>query len=1355
MSYKTASQQRSTARSTKSSEASVAASPSGGYNLYNVTASTVINEITITPGQVQTSSVPLGITITSISVTNSSYVPLSPPTSTVNTAGGYISILGNGFTPSSLTYIQGTLITATTYVSTNQINAQVPALNVSQVTTQQIYVANSSTNSAGILITGYQYGVVPYWTGSTTSAIASTNINFSLAALSDSTMTYAIISGSLPGGLTLNTSTGVITGSYSLGVNSSTTVTISATNLQNQYNTQTFNITIIVQDPYYNYTSLLLNGETNTSTYIADASTNNFALTVSGAANPNRFSPLWGNGYYGNSFDGSSTGYLQSPLTNIPTSLWYGTAFTLEYWIYPLAFGGTTNSSNYSNVIGWGNPSNSGESFDFGPNSSGTIIMYYYNGSQIYYATSATIPKNAWTHLALDGNNGVMTIYVNGVSVGSTTKTGTPVVGDYFLLGAMTNTGRFNGYLSNVRVTNTRQYTSNFTPSQSPLTAVTGTQLLTCQSNSFIDNSINNNALTQAGAVKVVSNQPFGALPSGVQNYGSSLFDGSTGYLSSGARSAFAFGTGDFTIEFWMYVNSSAGNYETMYSLAHSAGSVIVRFGNSGSYNSLLQVSMTGSTASVVYSTSISQTTALNNWVHVAFTRASSTCRVFYNGIQQVLNTGTNPTTFPLSSFTDTTNVNTVTSSYIGGDGGTTYFPGYISNARVVNGTAVYTSNFTPPTTPLTAIANTALLTLQNKNGANNNTFYDDSVNNFPITRTGTPTQGTFTPFSQTGWSNYFDGSSGYLTFTSGGLGLGSNWTIECWINLTSISGSSMAILSNLANGPTAGGYIWAIGSASSMYFTYYNTSGSGPSTTGTFTFNLNTWYHVAVVGQGGTATFYVNGISQGGGSIATSMSNSYTNYIGGNANSSYLFRFPGYISNLRVVNGTAVYTSNFTPPTAPLTAITNTALLTCQSNRFLDNSTNAFTLTPSGTVQVQAFSPFAPGVSYSSANNGGSMYFSATGNYLYCANNVFNISSGTLQWTFETWVYPTNTNTYFFAIGNGAPYGNSMQCGWSSNNFNFYQGNGSSNPVSVVSASGTYYPYAWYHYAVSKDSSGNIRLFINGTQVNTQNYTSTVASGTTVVINGLSDSNGLGNNGGQWYLSGLRLVIGQTLYTSAFTPPTAPPTPTASTSLLLLGTNTGIQDATGKNDIITYGSAKTQANTVKYGTGAMYFDGSTSYAYLPPNNLYSFGSGDFTIEAWVNLGATSSTQPVCQSDIVGGSTNNKWFFSYTSSTLVFNTHSSGGFTNSIPWTPTIGTWYHVAVTRASGTMKMFINGVSGTVTTTGTPSGYSLSQNGISVGGMSTPYYLTGYIDDLRITNGVARYTANFTPLASAAPTQ
>jgi hypothetical protein len=68
---------------------------------------------------------------------------------------------------------------------------------------------------------------------------------------------------------------------------------------------------------------------------------------------------------------------------------------------------------------------------------------------------------------------------------------------------------------------------------------------------------------------------------------------------------------------------------------------------------------------------------------------------------------------------------------------------------------------------------------------------------------------------------------------------------------------------------------------------------------------------------------------------------------------------FSGDISNYRVVNGTAVYTANFVPPTAALTAITNTSLLTLQNATIVDNSTNAFTITNTGTVVTSVQSPF------------------------------------------------------------------------------------------------------------------------------------------------------------------------------------------------------------------------------------------------------------------------------------------------------------------------------------------------------------------------------------------------------------
>ena len=112
----------------------------------------------------------------------------------------------------------------------------------------------------------------------------------------------------------------------------------------------------------------------------------------------------------------------------------------------------------------------------------------------------------------------------------------------------------------------------------------------------------------------------------------------------------------------------------------------------------------------------------------------------------------------------------------------------------------------------------------------------------------------------------------------------------------------------------------------------------------------MNTWNDVAAVRSGSTVKIYLNGTQVATG---TDSSTVVINTLGGWTGSSD-YRFKGYISNARVTNA-AVYTSNFTPSTTPLTAISGTQVLTSQSNRFVDNNSNAYAITTSGSPSVNA----------------------------------------------------------------------------------------------------------------------------------------------------------------------------------------------------------------------------------------------------------------------------------------------------------------------------------------------------------------------------------------------------------------
>jgi len=433
------------------------------------------------------------------------------------------------------------------------------------------------------------------------------------------------------------------------------------------------------------------------------------------------------------------------------------------------------------------------------------------------------------------------------------------------------------------------------------------------------------------------------------------------------------------------------------------------------------------------------------------------------------------------------------------------------------------------------------------------------------------------------------------------------------------------------------------------------------------------------------------------------------------------------------------------------------------QNFTFLDGSTIGATVSNSGggsaSLAQGSYSPYPANntTSYSAATNGGSGFFPGpvnNGAYLSIPSNAA-YAFGTGDFTVEAWVNFSSTSGTITPICQNDAVGGSTSDKWwfgYSAGALYFAAHGASQPY--IQATWTPTLGTWYNVAVTR-SSGTTRLFINGVLSATYSgFSSTSFGQNGMSIGGMSSPFFL--NG---YLSDVRVVKGTALYTATYTVATAPLTAVSGTSLLLNFTNAGLYDAAAKSVLTSFGTAQASTTVSKWSPTSAYFNGSTSYLYAQPNTAFAFGTGDFTVEGWVYFNSVSGNQGICQSDAIGNSTNDKWFLNYSGSTnkLQFGTHNAGGFFCTIPFTPSTGTWYYVTAVRSSGTIYMFVDGVSGTVTTTGTPSGWNLNQNGMVVAGVSTPptnIYLNGYIQDLRLTKGVARYTATFTPPTAALPT-
>lgn len=200
-------------------------------------------------------------------------------------------------------------------------------------------------------------------------------------------------------------------------------------------------------------------------------------------------------------------------------------------------------------------------------------------------------------------------------------------------------------------------------------------------------------------------------------------------------------------------------------------------------------------------------------------------------------------------------------------------------------------------------------------------------------------------------------------------------------------------------------------------------------------------------------------------------------------------------------------------------------------------------------------------------------------------------------------------------------------------------------------------------------------------------------------------------------------------------------------TKLLLHCENT--TDVAGSHTVTATG-ATVSSSQAKFGSSSFSYNGSGQYHTITSDSNLVFGTGDFTVELWFYLNSNATEQALISCRNTGDSGNHSWILKIggTQNCISFHSDSAGIFDQSTgAFSAT--TWNHVAATRSGSTLRIFLNGakissdISNSMDLSST-NNYRLGKEdypGTGVGDFN------GYIDEVRFSKGIARWTANFTP--------
>lgn len=668
-----------------------------------------------------------------------------------------------------------------------------------------------------------------------------------------------------------------------------------------------------------------------------------------------------------------------------------------------------------------------------------------------------------------------------------------------------------------------------------------------------------------------------------------------------------------------------------------------------------------------------------------------------------------------------------------------------------------------------------------------NASFDDVSDTNNTITVSGTPYQGTFTPYNSGGYSLWFGTTSKGVVIPDGDWKtLGSTFTIEFWMYPITIGSSygRMIFGDTDTGGGNANVQIFGryqddgtVTVGGRIDGTNYISSGSEIIST-TSSVPLNEWTHIAVTRSSGNWDIYVDGskdatqVTNRTGTLNNSSQPFNIGHWGYSGNSSY--NYNGYIYDFRVVKGTAVYTGDFTPPSEPLTTTggtylssTNIATIGSGHTKLLIGSLPYTSTDKTGdhnisvqasgsgyttTVMTRPFTPFRHNI-YDASKYGGSVFMDGTD--FLTTSGTANTNTGAGQaWTVEYWVYPQQFdgggNTMFDFRANGGGAGITAEF---TNSGTMYMNSGGSSYISNQDYG--IVPRNWYHMAFVHTGSV-LKFYLNGIEKYSNTHSSLANDNTSGVFGIGYKSNDTKHFKG--YISDFRFVVGKAVYTGAFSPPTGPLTktggtypnntnrtdPTASeTKYLANFTNGDIIDLSGTSNFGFSPSSNAQSDTgnQKYSVPSVLFDGSGDVINVEPFGQPFLFPNDFTIECWAyavsgNLNLQNSRYRTFF--FVGVSSQFQFALDQNGKPLLWD-NNSALVTSSTALTG--NTWQHIAVSRMGAELVIFLDGVEkGRISNATYEMGGSDSLARIgSYDGNSGA--LNGAISDLRITKDVSRY--------------